>query len=60
MESGVRLDLVREMRRLLDLAGTDEQAAIAQFHQLVDRHGSIDVGAAVAAVAPDEGGTLLG
>lgn len=60
MENGVRLDLVREMRRLLELAGTDEEAAIAQFHQLVDRHGSIDVAAAVVAVAPDEGAALLG
>ncbi len=46
-------DLVAKVRRLLDTAGDDEQAAIAEFHRLVDVHGCAEVGAAVAALVPE-------
>ena len=52
--SAVPLDLVAEMRRLVVLAGSDENAAIAQFHRLVYAHGRARVGAALAAAAPQE------
>lgn len=50
----VRLDLVAEIRRLLELAGNDEHTAIVQFHQLVNTHGRAAVHTALVAAAPAE------
>lgn len=54
MPQAVPFDLVAEIRRLVTLAGRDEHTAIMQFHDLVDTHGCAQVGAALAAAAPDE------
>jgi hypothetical protein len=58
MSHGARLDttephLVSELHRLLELAGTDERSATAEFHTLVDTYGKREVGAAVAVVTAE-------
>jgi hypothetical protein len=53
MPDGVRLDLVFELRRLLDVAGSDELDATAAFDALVDAHGRSEVGAALAVVTAE-------
>lgn len=45
--------LLAEMRRLLELAGTDEQAAAAGFETLRQRYGRDDVATGVLAVTSE-------
>jgi hypothetical protein len=53
MTHEIRLDLIAEMRRLLEVAGTDEQAAVSGFHSLLAVHSRAEIGMAVAAVTAE-------
>lgn len=51
-------ELVAELRGLLTLSETDEEAALSQLHQLIATHGRSTVGAALRIAVPDELATL--
>lgn len=44
---------VREVWRLLETAGADEQTAITGLHGLIDRHGTAEIRAAITVVATE-------